>query len=29
MGVDILIKPFALDTLMQKVRALTFPEAGG
>jgi DNA-binding response OmpR family regulator len=29
MGVDVLIKPFALDTLMQKVRALTFPEAEG
>src|SRR5205823_4589969 len=29
MGVDVLIKPFAIDTLMDKVRALTFPVAEG
>jgi CheY-like chemotaxis protein len=29
MGVDVLVKPFALDTLMRKVRALTGAEAGG
>ena len=29
MGVDVLIKPFAIDTLLDKVRALTFPETEG
>jgi len=29
MGVDVLIKPFAIDTLMAKVRALVYPESGG
>lgn len=29
MGVDVLIKPFAIDTLIQKVRALVYPEAEG
>jgi DNA-binding response OmpR family regulator len=29
MGVDVLIKPFAIDTLLAKVRALVNPDAGG
>jgi DNA-binding response OmpR family regulator len=28
-GVDVLIKPFAIDTLMEKVRALVYPESEG
>ena len=29
MGVDVLIKPFAIDTLLAKVRALVYPESEG
>jgi DNA-binding response OmpR family regulator len=29
MGVDVLIKPFAIDTLMERVRVLIYPESGG
>jgi DNA-binding response OmpR family regulator len=29
MGVDVLIKPFAIDTLLARVRALVDPEPGG
>jgi len=29
MGVDVLIKPFAIDTLLTKVQALISPEMGG
>jgi DNA-binding response OmpR family regulator len=29
MGVEVLIKPFAIDTLMEKVRRLVYPDWGG